>query len=118
MKPSVPKSDSNRRVIDAAREVMARRDRELDGETLASLRCARARALEAQRVRAPEWLPAGAAVAAAVVVALLWTRAPEPEAELFAGGEWLLEDGMEIELMEEMDFYQWLAEEALDDHSS
>lgn len=112
-----PELERTRRLVQAAREAMARRDRSLDRETLSRLRHARAKALERQGASVSLWLPVGAALTAVLMIALLWPRHSQPEMPLIAGGEWLLDDGMEIELMENMEFYRWLAEGAPDDFS-
>lgn len=119
-----PRREQDRRLVDSARAAMARRDQALDGETLSRLRRARADAVAAQGHGRRLWLPAGGAVAVAVLVAaLLWSPQPQPEDELFAASAWLLDDEMEIEVIEDIEFYQWLADEELvgeasGDHSS
>ena len=111
-------------LIAGAREAMARRDESLDGETLSRLRRARSAALDESAGRhslANLWLPAGLASAAAVVaVALLVGQGEAPhreEVDLLADA-WILDEEAELEMIEDVEFYQWLAEEALDGHST
>ncbi|HHO68564.1 MAG TPA: DUF3619 family protein [Gammaproteobacteria bacterium] len=96
--------------VDRLRQQLDRQADELDELTLARLRAARARALEQARggARSHAWLPAaGMAVAAALVAAvLLWPSAPK----LPAGADDLdlLAAGEDMELIEELEFYDWL----------
>lgn len=80
----------------------------LDGAMLARLRAARARALEAGRRRRPaRWALAGLAAAATLVGAVIlwqgWMPMPAtPE-------DWeVLAAGDDLELIEELEFYDWL----------
>lgn len=120
-----PEDQANRqKLIAGAREAMARRDERLDGETRSQLRRARAAALgetAGPRALANLWLPAGLVGAAAMLtVALLVGQGERPqqdEVDLLAD-TWILDEDAELEMIEDVEFYQWLAEEALDGHSS
>ncbi len=96
--------------LNQVRQQLDRQADALDELTLARLRAARARALEQVpgRARRRAWLPAaGMAVAAALVAAvLLWPSAPR----LPAGADDLdlLAAGEDLELSEELEFYDWL----------
>ena len=81
---------------------------QLDELTAAKLKAARLRALEAASRPRKLWVPAfGTATAAAVMLAvLLWqspSELPGPfeELDIIASGE-------DLELIEDMDFYDWL----------
>ncbi|WP_105101455.1 hypothetical protein [Microbulbifer pacificus] len=106
----------------AAREALARRERNLDGETLSRLRRARSRALDQRQRLAGLWLPLGGVCAAALALAL-WlpgrggSDVAAVESTLLAD-VWLLDEEAELEMIEDVEFYQWLAEEALDDRAS
>ncbi|MCQ3829440.1 hypothetical protein HXX02_08270 [Microbulbifer elongatus] len=112
------------KIVAGARKAMAQRDEALDGETRSRLRRARSAALEEAAnagSAAGRWLPVGVAgVAATVVVALLVGRGEVPQSAEVAllADAWLLEEDAELEMIEDVEFYQWLAEEALDGHSS
>ncbi|KUJ84264.1 hypothetical protein AWR36_000700 [Microbulbifer flavimaris] len=114
---------SERELAALAGRAMARRDEEIDGAILSRLGRARAAALEARQPVLPIWLPAGAAVAASLLLAIFLVLKPAPALEgdsevLFADGfPFMSAEEFDIDLLEEADFYQWLAEEGLDDHS-
>jgi hypothetical protein len=103
-----------------AKSALHRSDQSLDGETLSRLRRARAAAMQQQDKSGRVWLPLGSAVTAALVIALVWphTEIQAPATEVLALEQWLLEADAELEMIEEVDFYQWLAEEELSAHSS
>ena len=80
---------------------------QLDEITAAKLRTARLRALDTRRPR-KLWLPVfGTATVSAIVLAMvLWqipTELPGPLEELD-----ILASGEDLELIEDMDFYDWL----------
>ena len=94
----------------------------LDGETRSKLTQARYRAVaELAEQRTPiwnrSWLPAGAAAAVAVLSLMLWQGQVEPlsdggfdvaavtDLEILMGEE-------ELEMVEELEFYAWLDEQA------
>ncbi len=113
----------NAAVADAARAALAQREQSLDGETLSRLRRARSQALDARkRPGAALWLPLSGACAAALVLAL-WLPGQggsdkvKIEDSLLAD-TWLLDADAELEMIEDVEFYQGLAEEALDDRAS
>nr|WP_010133036.1 hypothetical protein [Microbulbifer agarilyticus] len=109
-----------------ARAALERREQSLDGETLSRLRRARSAAIDgAAGTSRPGWmlwLPTGLASAAAVLtVALLFglepSGAPAEPVDMLAD-TWILNEDAELDMIEDVEFYQWLAEEALDGHSS
>ncbi|WP_043315534.1 hypothetical protein [Microbulbifer sp. HZ11] len=108
------------KLIAGTREVMSRRDESIDGETLSRLRRARSAALDARpglRPRTGLWLPASlASTAAAVAVVLLLEQYHASQAKEvdFLADAWILDEEAELELIEDVEFYQWLAEEELD----
>ncbi|WP_299591829.1 hypothetical protein [uncultured Microbulbifer sp.] len=116
---------AERDLIDSAREAMLRRDQSLDGETLSQLRRARSAALDSKpgTGRMTPWFTAGLAGTAGVVVTLavlVWPGGDTQQAQpvdLFADA-WILDEEAELELIEDVEFYQWLAEEGSDGHSS
>jgi hypothetical protein len=86
----------------------------LDGATRSRLAQARARALEPRHSHWRLWLPAGGAVFASVLAAVLWLGQPAPLPGNGFNGVADLElltsnDG--LELYQELDFYRWLEEE-------
>lgn len=84
----------------------------LDGLTVARLRAARMRALDRagrRRARRERWVPAMAATAAIVIafgftLQRTGTESAPPAAEAFE----LLAAGADLELVEELEFYEWL----------
>ncbi|BBM02688.1 hypothetical protein [Microbulbifer sp. GL-2] len=110
----------DRQLVKAARAAVKRREEGIDRETLSRLGRARTAALGqlgSSALSAYRWLGLGAACAALVVL-LLWPGAEDtPGEEPFIASDWLLYEEMDVEMIEDMEFYQWLAEE-LDGHSS
>ncbi|MBN8431065.1 hypothetical protein JF535_09410 [Microbulbifer salipaludis] len=126
-----PSDDGTRRpgerdLVAGARAAMDRRDASLDGETLSHLRRARAAALDANDTSvgptvAP-WLPVGLASAAvvAIAIAVVWPGTftqPAKPIDMLADA-WILDEEAELEMIQDVEFYQWLAEEAPDGYSS
>ncbi len=97
------------RFVEQVRQRLDEQADGLDELTLARLRAARARALEQHgRSSARSWWPAiGMAAAVALVAAvMLWPSAPHLPA---AADDWeLLAAGDELELIEDIEFYDWL----------
>ncbi len=101
-----------------ARELLEESTQRLDGRVRSRLTQARFAAVEeARRARHPfawrTWVPAGALAAAAVLTVVLWNgHSAQPPAlgaaqslddlEIVAGGE-------NFELLENLDFYEWVA---------
>ena len=122
-----PGRDSTpRHLAGAARASMMRTEQQLDGEILSRLRRARHAALEQSSGRPviSRWVAVSGACAAALALAL-WLPGqvsdrgaiPESDGALIADA-WLLDEEAELDMIEEVEFYQWLAEEALDGRSS
>ncbi|MBY6213156.1 hypothetical protein KUV95_16515 [Microbulbifer agarilyticus] len=109
-----------------ARAAMERREQSLDGETLSRLRRARSAALDgASDTSRPGWmlwLPTGLAGAAAVLTVALFVgperSSSQGEPVDMLADAWILNEDAELDMIEDVEFYQWLAEEALDGHSS
>ncbi|WP_444957150.1 hypothetical protein [Microbulbifer sp. ZKSA002] len=120
-------STNEKRILGAASAAVIRRERSLDTETLAELRRIRSAAQEQNNKKRYfslntlyPYLPVTAASAAVLFLALWWPSSVinnESRTELLVSGDWLLDEDMDIEMIEDMEFYQWLAEE-LDGHSS
>jgi hypothetical protein len=100
-----------------ARELLEESTQRLDGRVRSRLTQARFAAVEeARRSRHSStwrtWVPAGALAAAAVLAVVVWNGQPAPPAslgvqslddlEIVAGGE-------NFELLENLDFYEWVA---------
>lgn len=102
--------------VHAAKRLLDESVTELDGATLSRLAQARNRALERRAGRARLWRPlsmtAMGAAMAAVVLALFVTLRPggEPDTALVADLE-LVTAEESVEFFEDMEFYEWLAEE-------
>lgn len=100
-----------------ARVALHSGDELLDEETLSRLARARQKALlEMAHEKRRAW-PAVAAIAASLVVALVWSRWPQPEvpdAELFASMDLLVAEES-IEFYQDLEFLEWaeLEEELL-----
>ncbi|MFA0810620.1 hypothetical protein [Microbulbifer epialgicus] len=112
----------DQQVVVAVRVAVARREDGIDGETLSQLRRARSAALQ-QSVMPPDrsrhsWLLGLGGACAALLVLLLWPGSGDTgREELLTVGDWLLYEEVDVEMIEDMEFYQWLAEE-LDGRSS
>ncbi|WP_226647921.1 hypothetical protein [Microbulbifer variabilis] len=104
----------------AARGAVARRDSKIDADTLSQLATARQRALAQKKTYYRDWTGwVGFTGACATLLVLLLWPAPNEQAatELLSASEWLLYEEMDVEMVEDMEFYQWLAEE-MNGHSS
>ena len=103
------KSEDEGAFVEKLRERLDRHAEHLDELTAARLRAMRSRALAEQPVRARRWLPVAglATTAAALLAVLVWHQRPgefnglQEDWELLAAGE-------ELELIEELEFYDWL----------
>ncbi len=110
-------------LVTRVRQALERASRELDPATAGRLRAARRTALAAARGRGSPawssraWLAAGVAagVTAAVALAVLLQRGPAPDpgtAHLAAVEDLeLITQGEGLDLYEDLEFYQWLAEQ-------
>ncbi len=108
--------ETERRFIESAKAHLDRTVDGLDGRTLARLREARRRALEASPRRVPWLMWAGgfATACVALLVASLWlfsptTPGPTPgleDVEILASSE-------DLGFYDDLDFYHWLADEEL-----
>lgn len=123
---SPKRGGAHQTLADAARASLLRRERQMDGETLSRLRRARYAALEQNKKRSgvPVWIAAWGACAAALALAL-WLPDQVSDRETIPASDgglladtWLLDEEAELEMIEDVEFYQWLAEEALDGRSS
>ena len=88
---------------------------DLDELTVARLQAARRRALEhAGERRWPRylgWGAGGVATAAMVVLTvMLWTHGGKPAPAMF-GDDWDMLADVELQLIEDLEFYDWLPEE-------
>ncbi|MFL6655514.1 MAG: hypothetical protein ACJ8KA_12050 [Sulfurifustis sp.] len=106
-----------RDIVETARRVLHRSERDCDELTVARLRAARRRALEAEpRPAFRRWSLAGAVAAAATIAGLagvLWLQtpsdmAPVPTASSVADID-LLTTNESPEFYNDLDFYDWLA---------
>ena len=103
------KSDKDAEFVTRAREQLDRYADQVDEATASRLRAARRQALERGTHRTYRWLPVtGLATAAAALLAvLLWQQhagdlqGVQEDWDILAGGE-------ELELIEELEFYDWL----------
>jgi hypothetical protein len=96
------------RFVEAVKRQLDTQSEALDELTLARLRAARKRALEAGTGRRRYWLPAlGTATAAVLALAfLLWPASRELPVTL---DDWeIVASQDDLELIEEYDFYEWL----------
>ena len=111
--------DHEARFLEKARLALRASEDRLDAATLARLREARAKAVEAAGereggfFRIPNWMRAGAfaTVVAAVMVLTIWMEPPKQELPVKSVDEFeivLYEENMD--LYEDMDFYEWLVE--------
>lgn len=109
--------ETDRALEQRAKELFDASAAELDAATRARLAVARERALEAATHRPAiatrGLVPAGGAAAIAIVAAALWwlAREPQPDAagQVVAFNE--LELLLEIDLLEDPEFYDWLAQQ-------
>jgi hypothetical protein len=101
--------DPETKLLKRVRTELDRDVRDLDELTVAHLRAARQRALDARPHRKLWWAAAGLTAATAALVAILVVSpAPAPPANSLEQID-LLADA-DIELFENLEFYRWLAE--------
>lgn len=104
--------DKESRFIAAAKAALDRSTQQLDELTIARLRAARQRAVEA-RPRRLAWLAAGglatAALTATLVAVLLFAPAAAPPVSGLEQFD-LLSENDSLELYRDLEFYRWLAE--------
>ena len=106
--------DKESRFIAAAKAALDRSAQQLDELTIARLRAARSKALEA-RPRRLAWLAVGglatAALTATLVAFLLFAPAVAPPVSGLEQVD-LLSDNDGLELYRDLEFYRWLVEHA------
>ena len=111
-------SEKEARFLEKARQSLLAAEDRIDAGTLSRLRDARASAVEAAGERGrgffriPNWMRAGAfaTAVAAVMVFMIWVDPPRPELPVKSLDEFeivLYADNLDI--YEDMDFYEWLA---------
>jgi hypothetical protein len=108
--------EDDARLIAEVRAALDEGGANVDAATRARLAQARARALEPRRRHWRWWLPAGGAVFASLLAAVLWLGqpAPVPGNGLDSVTDFeLLTANDDLELFEQMDFYRWLEEEGM-----
>jgi ferric-dicitrate binding protein FerR (iron transport regulator) len=98
--------------VQRVKSVLDEHETQLDAKTLRDLRLARSRALESLHKPRRIWQPlALAALAATVVVVVVSLQIMQPKAPSTAPGiedMAVLSAGDELDLYENLDFYQWL----------
>ncbi len=108
--------DDDRQLIEQVRATLDEGVANLDGATRSRLAQARSRALAPRRRMRLWWLPAGGAVFASVLAAVLWLGQPVPlPGNGFNGATdfELLTSTDSLELYQDLDFYHWLEEEGM-----
>ncbi len=112
-------SEKEARFLEKARQSLLASEDRLDAATLARLREARARAVEAAEGRArglfriPNWMRVGAfaTAAAAVLVFAVWVDPTKQELPVKSPDEFeIVLNADNFDLYEDMEFYEWLAE--------
>jgi len=105
-------SERDRELIEQSHAALERSARELDPETLTRLAQARARALEraGRRTHPRIWLLGGglASASAAALAWLLLSPSVEPGPALVVEDLELLSSTESLELLQDLDFYEWL----------
>ena len=109
----------DKRFLQDVKQLLDASTDELDEITRARLRAARARALGVaggHKVSAVRWLlPAGGVVAAVAVAVVMLHRGPAEVVPIFPNGDMdLLTAAEPLELLENLDFYEWLEAETPD----
>ena len=112
-------SEKEARFLEKARQALLASEDRLDAATLARLRDARAKAVEAAEGRArgffriPNWMRVGAfaTAAAAVLVFAVWVDPQRQELPVKSPDEFeIVLNADNFDLYEDMEFYEWLAE--------
>lgn len=112
-------SEKESRFLEKARQALLASEERLDAATLARLRDARAKAVEAAGERArgfsriPNWMRVGAVAtaAAAVLVFAVWVDPTRQELPVKSPDEFeIVLNADNFDLYEDMEFYEWLAE--------
>jgi len=107
-------SDHEQSFLNAIKAELDTSTAEMDSATVARLAQIRQAALSSSSSRPIWWIPAGAfaTLAVAITVFLLWTATPVPEPNRVLEELDLLSSVDNIEFYDELDFYQWLSEDA------
>ncbi|MGB5339757.1 MAG: DUF3619 family protein [Gammaproteobacteria bacterium] len=107
--------DNDRQLITRLKRQLDVYEEDVDALTAARLQAARHRALAAVPAhnRSAYWLPAGAfaTVAVMVLTVVLWRGDDAVPVPVLAADDWEILVAGELQLIEELDFYDWLAEE-------
>lgn len=111
-------SEKEARFLEKARQGLLASEEHLDAGTLSRLREARVRAVEAADARGrgffriPNWMRAGAfaTAVAAVMVFMIWVDTPKQELPVKSPDELeIVLNADNMDLYEDLDFYEWLA---------
>jgi hypothetical protein len=111
-------SENEARFLEKARQSFLATEDRLDAGTLSRLRDARVRAVEAAGERGrgffriPNWMRAGAfaTAVAAVMVFMIWVDTPKQELPVKSPDELeIVLNADNMDLYEDLDFYEWLA---------
>jgi DNA-binding PucR family transcriptional regulator len=98
-----------------ARDLLEESTNRLDGNVRSRLTQARFAAVEEARrarhsFRWRAWIPAGALAAAAAVAIVLWSgQSPSPAVQSSLDDLEIVADGENFELLENLDFYEWVS---------
>ncbi len=107
---------SDNQIEELARHSLQSSERELDAETRHTLQLAREVALQAQSTRSPVWMNAGVFASLLLVCVVAWQGYmridPAPDELLMV--EELIQLDEHQELVDDMEFYQWLADTYVD----
>ncbi len=111
--------DREKAFLERARALLDESEQDLDANILSRLRQARTRALQGEKRREPRswhWFPFPAAGMATALVAILVavfyiTRSPVLEPHESMGDLEILASSDQLDLYEDLDFYDWLAKE-------
>lgn len=110
------------KTCDAIKAALDERAYGIDGATLSRLRQARAHALAQPRgwrrwLRSPGWIPAGALAGIAAVLLTVNILQGDPDAVMPEDATALevIALGEDLELLEELDFYEWLESQSEND---
>ena len=107
--------DDDGRVTERAKALFDESVRELDAETLSRLNRSRQKALAELKAGGAglswlRWTPVGALTAAAVAAVVVWRAGDLEQLPPDAAADFeMLLAGEELELLEDLEFYRWLA---------